>query len=113
MLIANDFDPIYLLQQGHTKRAWQALVSLQRDCRLWPDKHAVCIYNPGRKDDGLRRSIVHGRILGFKLEVAGSIADYFALASPWKFAEDAWCCNTWLVVAPRPSANVAAEASAK
>ena len=42
-----------------------------------------------------------------------SVADYFGLASAWKFAEGARCFNTWLVVASGPSAKFAGEASAE
>ena len=41
------------------------------------------------------------------------VADHFAIASAWTIAGGARCFNTRLVVAPRPSAIFAAEASAK
>ena len=38
------------------------------------------------------------------------IACYFAYASAWEFSKRARCCETRLVVAPRPSASLQAEA---
>ena len=41
------------------------------------------------------------------------VALYFAYASAWEVPENARCFETWLVVAPRPPANFAAEAFAE
>ena len=74
------------------------------------DLHRSCTSETGSRIGHRAQHLPHALSAGLQRAVN---ADYFALASAWKFAEGARCFETWLVIAPLPSAEFAAEASAE